>query len=369
MAEDRMIALVCPDCEWQSKPTSPARAEYALRRHSCDKHRATLAARARGEAARARIDRAPKPCLHLKANHQHGTNACYRLDRCRCAPCSRAAVAYDRQRSRNTAYGRWHPFVDAQPIREHVAQLRADGLGLKLIAKHSGVAHGALWKLMYGKTRADGTYRVSETVRTETATALLALTADLDLLGQTVNVDGLGTRRRLQALVAAGWSQKKLAERLGMEPGNFGRTIGGPGRVQARTARAVRALYATLATQPPPEATHRDKIAASRARNLANARDWKPAMWWDDDELDGGLPSAPVPTPVIDEPDDVAILRAVEGDLSVTLTRAEREEVIRRLHARGMSDRTIANWMGIADRTVLRIRQDLGIPGVRRGAA
>lgn len=362
----------CLDCGWSGKSTtSQARASYATKQHSCDKHLRLLAARERGAAAAAAVDRTPKPCLHKQADHQHGTHAAYVLDRCRCLPCKDANTTYERRRSRQAAYGRWTPFVDAQPSRDHVAALRAQGLGLKLIAKHSGVSHGSLWKLIYGKTQPDGTRRLSVRVKTETAAALLAVRADLTTLAGTTSVDGLGTRRRLQALVAVGWSQARLARLLGMEPGNFGRTING-GRVRVSTAAAVATLYDELTRQMPPESTHRERIAASRARNRARTLDWKPPMWWDVDELDHleQLPMPPAPSSC-DDVDDVAVQRAIDGDLSVSLTIAERREVVRRLHARRLTDGQIDRLTGISSRTVLRIRQELDLPAVvpARGAA
>lgn len=58
--------------------------------------------------------------------------------------------------------------------------------------------------------------------------------------------------------------------------------------------------------------------------------------------------------------DEIAIERACDGH-HVDLTRLERIEVIRRLHARGMSDAVIAERVGIAERTVERTRRRHGI--------
>jgi hypothetical protein len=354
---------ICSDCGWCGTRTrTPGIATKAGQMHSCDKYRRVQASHERGQQLRVSIDRTPKPCQHKQAQHQHGTYVTYTLDSCRCRSCSAAAVAYERTRKRQKAYGRWQPTIDAQPVREHVAQLQAQGLGLKRIAQLSGVAQGALWKLMYGKTRPDGSRTPSKTVRPQTAAALLTLTADLEHLGSTVCVDGLGTRRRLQALVAAGWSQRQLAARLDMAAGNFGRVIHAD-RVYASTARAVRTLYDQLARHAPPENNRWERQSAARARNLARSRGWQPAMWWDDDELDSAdiTPDDP-PQLAHDDIDDVAVLRACEGDPTIRLTLAERREVVRRLHARGLSDNRIAATARMTSRTVLRIRQELDLP-------
>ena len=47
-----------------------------------------------------------------------------------------------------------------------------------------------------------------------------------------------------------------------------------------------------------------------------------------------------------------------------TLSVGDREEIVRRLHARGYSDRRIAAQAGFTDRTVNRIRDRLGLPAV-----
>jgi hypothetical protein len=107
----------------------------------------------------------------------------------------------------------------------------------------------------------------------------------LDTLKPMVLVDGAGTRRRLQALIARGWSKRKLALRLGMKPSNFGITFVGR-RVRASTARAVRVLYDELWDVAPPEATHGDRIAASRARRYARTQGYAPPLAWDDDTID-----------------------------------------------------------------------------------
>ena len=97
-------------------------------------------------------------------------------------------------------------------------------------------------------------------------------------------VDATAARRRLQALVALGWSQAKLAARLGMTPSNFGAMLD-RGQVLAATDRAVAALYRELWDRAPDESTHRAKISASRARNYARGRGWPPPMAWDDEAI------------------------------------------------------------------------------------
>lgn len=216
--------------------------------------------------------------------YEHGTLGAAKIDGCGCGACHDAERQYANRRYRLMAYGRWQPYVDAQPVREHVATLQAFGLGWMTIAAISGVPRGSVSKLIYGDSRRG--MAPSKRVRPFTAAAILAIEPTMDALADGAMVDGCGTRRRVQALVAVGWAQNRLAEHLGMDRASLNRSLRGSSPVRCGTARAVRSLYDELWDQPPPEATHRDKISASRARNYARERGWLPPQAWDDDLLD-----------------------------------------------------------------------------------
>ncbi|HET7397655.1 MAG TPA: hypothetical protein VFJ94_03945 [Intrasporangium sp.] len=251
--------------------------------HSCEKTIARAESKARRLARQAAVDKTPKPCHHKRTHHQHGTHACYVLDRCRCPECTAANTAYERQRSRLHAYGRFgNTWVDAAPVREHVQSLQAAGLGLKQIVAASGYSHGAMTKLMYGSQNTPPTKRI----RAEHAQAILAVRATIDTLAGGATLDGTGTRRRLQALMAIGWSQSKLARHLGYEVRNFCMLIHGERDVTAKTARAARDLYDQLWDAQPPRATTGDKGAYTRSLRYAHARGWVPPLAWADDEID-----------------------------------------------------------------------------------
>jgi transcriptional regulator with XRE-family HTH domain len=215
--------------------------------------------------------------------HEHGTLAASKTNRCGCDPCKAAASRYDARRYRLKAYGRWQPYVDAEPVRQHVKRLQGYGIGWMRIAALAGIPRGSVSRLLYGDN-SRGT-PPSRRVRPATAAAILAIEPNLDVLAGTAPVDATGTRRRIQALVAMGWSQSKIAARLGVQPTNLGKTMNGD-KVHAATARAVRALYDELWDRQPPEVTHHDRVAASRARNHARTHDWVSPLAWDDDEID-----------------------------------------------------------------------------------
>lgn len=333
----------CRRCGWKGTYNTAARADYARRRHSCQKWAAKLAGQKRLAERMASIDRTPKPCQHKEADHQHGTRACYVLDRCRCEPCAKANAEAEMWRERQKAYGRYAKYVDADPVRAHVRRLGEQGMGLKRVAAASGVSTGTLSKLMFGVYRDSGTgggrngpgVRVRQPSRRmlrATAEKVLAVEA---VLADGAKVDGAGTTLRVRALVALGWSQSKIAARLGITRANF--TLTERGQVTARTARAVARLYDELSMTLPPENNQRERIAASRARGYAAQRGWMPPLGLDDERLDD---PTYVPTPARhrdDGIDDAAIYRRSHGDRSIRLTKAEAAELVRRWAASGRS--------------------------------
>ena len=219
--------------------------------------------------------------MSASVSRPHG-NAKYHLENCRCPICSQAARDYDNNRRRAIAYGRWQPFVDAEPVRQHVRALGEFGIGWMRAAKLAGVSTGGVSKLLYGD-RLRG-LAPSRRVRPGTALKLLAVEPTLDNLGDRTAVDGTGTRRRLQALVYAGWSQSELARRMQMNRANFARTIVG-GLVEVATLKTTRRLYDELWRVDPVKAGVPQWRAAA-ARQIAASRGWAPIGAWDDDRID-----------------------------------------------------------------------------------
>ncbi len=218
-----------------------------------------------------------RDCRHTHTRHVHGTQAAYVHDRCRCRDCRDAAARYNARASRLAAYGRWRPFVDAAPAREHVRLLRDAGLGLARIARLAGVPYSTLSRLVHGGPRGKSP---SRRVRPATEQRILAVSPDLAMLGSAAVVDATGTRRRLQALVWLGYSQARLAAELGMHRHNVSKVLGRD-RVHAATARDVRAAYDRLGNAPPAADTPGQRKSVTRAHGLARARGWAPPLAWD----------------------------------------------------------------------------------------
>src|ERR1019366_574806 len=160
--------------------------------------------------------------------------------------------------------------------------LARHGIGRRRAADLAGISDGAMSRLLYGGA---GSRPPTRRIRPQTAAAILAIRPSADLLAPGALVGAAGTRHRVQALVAGGWSQAQLAGQLMTSPGQFGVLLREE-RVTAGKAAAVRERYERLWSQPPPDDDHRTRIAASRARNHAAVRGWAPPMAWDDEELD-----------------------------------------------------------------------------------
>lgn len=319
--------------------------------------------------------RGRRDCECPQAKHVHGTYLAYVRDGCRGHACRAANTARESTRNRLKAYGRYDGLVDAEPVRAHIRLLSDHGVGLKQITRLTGVSGGVLSKLLYGQPLPDGTRRPpSRRCTPRVRDRILAVPTDA--LADGTRVDGTGTRRRLQALVACGWSQSKLARLLDMDPTNFTKVIRTEHVVLA-TKQAVAELYDQIWDTPPPQATHRDKIAYSRARRSAAERAFAPPMAWDDDTIDD--PHAePAITVDSDEEhdvlDEVAVERIMAGTLRVAkhAQSPERLEAIRRLAGRGYTDTEIGQRVGMAHSAVgwARKRHDIhaGVASVRQAS-
>lgn len=344
---------------------APGRAERTCKMRRCRKK---VVARglcsAHYQAARKAGDleqhpKAPPPKRDWKvcpADHKHAeSSTCYKQHQCRCDPCRLEHNAWEVKRERLKAYGRFdHGLVDAEPVREHLHRLAEFGIGYKRAATLAGVGNTAVRNLIWGRQdpgRRHGS--PMKRVKRETAEEILAVKPDLSLLADGARIPARGTHRRLQALVAIGWSQSKLGARLGITPANFSSMMQRE-HVRVSLHRKVAELFDELWATEPPQERAADRASYTRALGFAKARRWVPPLAWDDIDND--------PEPPVAEDDggidEAAVELALLGD-SVRLTPLERRECVRRLHGRRWSDSRIAETLRIVPRTVLRIREEL----------
>ncbi len=139
------------------------------------------------------------------------------------------------------------PYVSAEPARAHLQALADAGVGLKTVASLSGVSHGSLSKIVYGQPLKGRP--PSRRIRPETLGSILAVTTAQAGGGQ--RVDAADTWRRLDELVAAGYTREFLARALGSRAAQPRLQVGRV-RVRASTAQAVEELHRRLLGRPAP---------------------------------------------------------------------------------------------------------------------
>lgn len=249
---------------------------------------------------------------------------------------------YEAHRNRMIAYGRWQSIkVDAAPVLAHYRALLAAGMSRNQVSRVSGVKADQLDNLV--RPRKDRGDQPARTVFSRTADRILAVPVPVShqvwrTAADGQRVDPTGTARRLQALVAIGYTQRFLADRLGVLEANMPPIVNGQRLVSAGVARRVAGLFDELQLTPGPSV---------RARNTATRRGWVSPLAWDEDTIDD-----PDAQPMLDGDDDgsvdpVAVDRGVtwmlgrrpRTDWAVykawlatrpPLTRAERIEVAAR---------------------------------------
>ncbi|MCZ2849817.1 helix-turn-helix domain containing protein [Modestobacter sp. VKM Ac-2978] len=348
------ITRTCASCGYTADYASAPLADAHHPRHSCAKHRLAL------ERAARRADRAGKrttrECSHAGRRHSHGTRAAYVKDRCRCTACTAANTAASRAANRERAYGRRPPLTDAGPVHDHLVALRAAGIGVERIAELTGVSVSHIRTLAASDR---GHSPVTRRIHLSTAARILIVSISDEHRAPHSRFDATGTRRRLQALAAIGWSPELLAAELDRRTSSLQRSMTSPS-VTARTARDVAALYERLENTPPPRATRRQCAAAEASQAHAVARGWLPPMAWDDIDTDAP-PRSDAPRLPTDDVDEIAVERAMAGDgiQYAGLTPAEQTQVVHRLTERGRSLRDIAAQLATTKRTVSRHRGPL----------
>jgi hypothetical protein len=171
-------------------------------------------------------------------------------------------------------------------------------------------------------------------------------------------IDATGTRRRVEGLLAMGWTGAHIAEAAGIrsyaKPSQiaYNRTW-----VRPRTARAVLQAVAKLGGTDGPSV---------RARSHALGLGYVPLWAWDEGAIDD--PSAGPMSQDVEFVDEVAIERAVRavrlGLPAPAINKGERAVVIARLAAAPvyMTDSRISDELHLGLLTVRRIREAAGVP-------
>lgn len=294
--------------------------------------------------------------------HKHGlTGTCYNNHRCGCQNCKDGRADHAREVTRLKAYGRYdNGFVDVGPILDHINMLRAFGLGRRRIAEMAGVTSSVIECILYTRRGSKNRPRPkapSSRIANHNAAKILAVRPDIDGLGGKAIIPSRGAHRRVQALNAIGWSLARIADRLGSSPESFGLMMSRD-TISAGQHRRIAALYEDLQFVVPPHANGHELQVYTRSINRARLNGWPVPMAWDDIDNDPEPAVAAHDTTV----DEIALELALAGE-SVRLNHAEKLEAVRRMHPKKWSNDLIAEHLGCEERTVLRLRKELGLPG------
>lgn len=200
--------------------------------------------------------------MHTCTKHAPGRRPCYANHGCRCDPCTDANTAYMKRRNHDARRG-LPRLIDGEHIRLHLARLGMTDLD---VAHRAGVGERTIRRLREGQAT------------TQRATALAILAVKPTGTIEHGSSHPAGTRRRLQALIALGWSTGEIGRRLGIKRQNVNAWLATDTQaVHAATVRRVRDVYDELWDATPPEGQ-----PATRARNRAARAGWAPPAAWDD---------------------------------------------------------------------------------------
>lgn len=172
-------------------------------------------------------------------------------------------------------------------------------------------------------------------------------------------VDAAGTIRRVQAMMAMGWTGEHLAARLGVNSRlvhhiSAGRRI----RVHAITAGQIKALCDELGMQEGPS-----KVG----RRVARKKGWVTVLAWDDIDNPAEAPdSGPAGAAAADA---VAVKRALDGEVRFTaLSDVDRSAVVAELRRMGLDTSAIAHRFR-TNRAVITRVDEFGQDAVRLPAS
>jgi hypothetical protein len=183
--------------------------------------------------------------------------------------------AYARWRTRQIAYGRWQPLVDAEPARTHVKKvMAATGIGWRRYADIVGIPRTTMTYLLYGSHG-----HKARRITPGNERKLLSLQAD-SALG--VTIPAIGTHRRIQALAVEGWPQIHLAPVIGTHRAYVSQMLQND-RITATLAEAVNDAYERLRGVDPVSAgvsPHGVRLA----QRMAAKNKWLDRTYWDDVE-------------------------------------------------------------------------------------
>ena len=247
---------------------------------------------------------------HQCAEHSPGSEACYCSHHCRCGACSTARARYVKRRKHLESQG-VALIIDAAPIRSHLRRLVDSGMSVSDIAARSGYSRSDIINVLRGqrtRIRRSSAERVARVKPSGPERAI---------------IDATGTLRRLQALIAIGWTQGQIAVACGRTTrGWTGEILRGSNRVHARVAKDIEAAYDAM-WQGPKSPNVRSVIRAQR-------KSWPPPLAWDDGTGPHGIDN-PDATPVTGTPRKLRTATEKIEEIDALAGSASSDQIARRL--------------------------------------
>ncbi|MFC9921491.1 helix-turn-helix domain-containing protein [Rhodococcus sp. NPDC127527] len=215
--------------------------------------------------------------------------------------------------------------MPARDVQDHIDGLLALGMTIPMISRAAGITATGLRRIAAGEW---------EHVRYRTAGAIL----DVDHVPhpRQSRCLAIGARRRVNALVAAGWPMEKIAGRAGTSLDSL-RNFLRRSIIDYSSWSAINRVYEELSGAMGPS-----RNAATKARSLG----FQLPMEWEGYDIDDPRVTPPKARRRSQEP---------RGGLDAGERRDRRAEVAR-LTAAGLSSDEIATRLGIDPRTVVRDR-------------
>lgn len=181
----------------------------------------------------------PRASRGVRAVPPHGTRARYcSRDRCRCAPCREANLAYATvlRHAQTRPDGDWTPaYRDASEAREHLLWLSTVGVGKRTVHARTRIAISTIDRIRSGEI---------ERCRPATIAKILAVNGADAVNG--ARVPSGPTSKLVDELLREGFTRTRIARELGSKAKTPALQISRSGWVSARNARKVREVHARL---------------------------------------------------------------------------------------------------------------------------
>jgi hypothetical protein len=249
---------------------------------------------------------------------RHGRRSGY-LAGCPCDACNKANRVWVKEYRYRALKGGGSTTIDAAPVRQHLLDIAAT-MSLTSIEVASGISRSTVRRVRLGEIKR---------LHPRTAHALLGVQPYQEGLGGHY-IDARGTRRRLQALHALGYSLERIEKLTGFSKSNLRQVIFGERRfVFGDTADKVRAAYEIHSMRLPEASNRVEQGHITKARNRAQANGWPPPLAWDSidndpDPSDWEYRPATRAEMVIDLDDQGAGISTVCQALDITRKALER---------------------------------------------